>query len=175
MKPIIPLLQSGHSLAITRQLTDLILHDPSLLDELFRVLLSDSVILKQRAAWVLGHVATANPDLFKPFLNDVIALTTDNSHPAIKRNALKVLEQTATFPKKHHSKLIDTCFGILQDRNEPPAIRVYAMSILNHLCNVYPDLSFELQAIIEDELPHASAGFRSRGNKILKKLQSLSR
>lgn len=151
----------------------MILNEPSLLIDLLKILKSKDVALKKRASWPLSHLANSSPGIFKPFLKDIVALTHDNSDPAIKRNALKVLEQTATFPPKLHAKILVSCFALLQDKQEPAAIRIYAMSVISNLCRVYPELRFELQAILEEELPYASAGFVSRGKKVLKALQQL--
>jgi hypothetical protein len=174
--PIIDgLLKKPHSLAVTKQITTIIIKQPHLLKDLLHVLKSDSISIKQKASWPLSHIAVVDSSLFSPYLNEILKLITDTSHPAVRRNALKVLEQIATLPEKYHAKALDTCFLILKQRDEPVAIRVYAMSILGRLCEVYPELRFELQAIIEEEMPYSSAGFKSRGKKVLQQLRTLSR
>lgn len=46
------------------------------------------------------------------------------------------------------------------------------MTILHNLSKEHPDLKNELRVAIEEQMPYASAGFKSRGNKILKALGS---
>jgi hypothetical protein len=50
-------------------------------------------------------------------------------------------------------------------------VKVFGMTVLANLCEKLPELKNELRIIIEDQMPYGSAGFKSRGSKILKKLQ----
>ena len=47
------------------------------------------------------------------------------------------------------------------------------MQVLYNVCQKEPDLANELKIVIEEFLPHGTAGFKSRGGKILKKLNKL--
>jgi len=60
----------------------------------------------------------------------------------------------------------------LENKKEPIAIRVFAMTVLANLADTYPEIKGELIAVIEDQMPYGSAGFISRGKKILKKLKA---
>ena len=64
----------------------------------------------------------------------------------------------------------DICFGYLVDHKETIAVRVFAMTVLGNICRREPDLGIELRLVIEEELPYASAGFKSRAKKILAEL-----
>ena len=46
----------------------------------------------------------------------------------------------------------------------------HAMQVLLRLVDTYPELANELRALIESELPRATPGFRSRGEKVLRAL-----
>ena len=177
MKNSIPditsLIREQHSLSVTLLVTDRILKQPELLKELFKLLKNGTATEKQRAAWPLGHIALADVSLFKPYLNSLIQLLDDNSHDAIKRNALKVLE-LSTLPKQIHAQVIEKCFPILINRSEPVAIRVYAMGILFQLCKTYPELSYELKSVIEADMEYGTPGYQSRGRKVLAGLKKLT-
>ena len=45
------------------------------------------------------------------------------------------------------------------------------MTVLYNITLKIPELADELKIIIEDQMPYGSAGFKSRGKKILKGLQ----
>ena len=47
------------------------------------------------------------------------------------------------------------------------------MSVLGNLAKKYSEIKPELKLIIEDQLPHQSAGFKSRAKHILKELENL--
>jgi hypothetical protein len=50
------------------------------------------------------------------------------------------------------------------------AIQVWCMDIAARIAMPYPELREELAFVIEAQLPYGSAGFVSRGKKILKQL-----
>jgi hypothetical protein len=73
-------------------------------------------------------------------------------------------------PRYHHAKVLQLAMRLFRDRSESIAVRVFAMTVLGNLCDMYADLKNELVPLIEDELPIATPAFRSRGLKILKSL-----
>ena len=94
------------------------------------------------------------------------------THPGTRRNILKILSRSG-IPQEYQGELIDLCFRFLVDAGQPVAVKVYAMQIIaNHLSS-YPELGNELREIIEDQFSRNSAGFHSRGRKILKLIDSL--
>jgi hypothetical protein len=55
---------------------------------------------------------------------------------------------------------------------QPIAVRVFSMTVLCNLAGKLPELKNELIPLIEDQMPYGSAGFISRGRKVLKDLKS---
>ena len=47
------------------------------------------------------------------------------------------------------------------------------MSVLLKIVRRYPELKQELKQLIEDQMPFGSAGFVSRGKRVLKALESV--
>ena len=92
-------------------------------------------------------------------------------HNSVKRNVVRLL-QFIDIPKKNQRAVVDICFKFFNDKKEPIAVRVFSMTVLAHLTKDIPELKNELVPIIEDELPYGSAGFISRGRKVLKELKS---
>ena len=143
----------------------------ALLMDLF---LNDEYRVTQRAAWVVGHTAEKNPQLFQPYLQVLIENLQKSVHDAIKRNTLRVL-QDIDIPEDLLGLAAEICFSFLDDPKEPVAVRVFSMTVCYNICVKEPDLSNELKLIIEDHLPHGSAGFKSRGKRTLKLLDKLMR
>lgn len=75
--------------------------------------------------------------------------------------------QFVTIPRRYHARTIEQCFEFLTNPKEPVAVKVFSMSVLAELASVYSDLRRELEIVIEDQLPHSSAAFRSRARKVL--------
>jgi hypothetical protein len=92
---------------------------------------------------------------------------------AVKRNTLRVLRYVE-IPEDLMGIAADICFKYLLSGKEPVAVKVHAMDVLFNITRKFPELKEELKLAIEDQMPFGSAGFRSRGGKILKSLNNMS-
>jgi len=72
-------------------------------------------------------------------------------------------------------KLAQICFDFMEKNWEKAAIKIYCIDILFRISELEPELKPELSLIIEKEIPYNSVAFRSRGTKILKKLNAYYR
>ena len=146
-------------------------HDPKKFAELVHVFLRGSYRVTQRAAWPLSYCIERYPDLLKPHFRKILTqLGKKNIHDSVKRNTLRML-QFVHVPKAHQGITTDLCLAFLADVKEPVAIRVFAMTVLANIAKEVPELKNELIPLIEDQIPYASAGFISRGGKVLKQLK----
>ncbi len=158
-----------HSKANTLRMTNWIGHNHERFDELIDLFLHDEYRVVQRAAWVLGKCAEQHKDLILPHLGPLIANLENPKHEAVLRNTLKALSEIDV-PEEHMGTLANLCFDLLLDPKTAIASKVHAMQILANFCEKEPDLAPELRLVIEDQWEHASAGFKSRGKKVLKQL-----
>lgn len=138
--------------------------------ELMDLLLEDEYRIVQRASWVVKHTCDSNPLLIYPYLGDLIPRLRTPLHDAYKRNILHILSMLEV-PEEHLGELTDICFESLENRKEAVAIRVHAMQNLHNICFKEPELANELKLFIEEFMPHESAGFKSRGKKIINSLR----
>jgi hypothetical protein len=139
-------------------------------DELFKLFTSTEYRLVQRASWPVSYCVIAHPILIKKHWATLINnLSKPNTHEAVKRNTLRFLEDIE-IPKKYHGQLMDYCFTFLNTPTEPIAVKCFAMTVLHNLAKIYPEICTELKVSIEELLPYASAGIKSRATKILKNL-----
>jgi len=135
---------------------------------LVQLFLENEYRVSQRAAMVLGHIHDKYPFLLQPFLPQIIKhLRKPDIHDAIKRNTVRIL-QNVEIPEEYYGEVADICFTWLEDPNVAVAIRVFSMTVLWNICQKVPELMPELKATIEDWLDYGSAGFKSRGKKVLK-------
>lgn len=86
-------------------------------------------------------------------------------------NTFLRLLQYISIPLSLQGKTINLCFDFLNNPKEPIAVRVFAMTVLGNLAKENADLKNEIIMVIEDQLPYGSAGFLSRGKKVLKQLK----
>ncbi len=138
-------------------------------DELLELFLGDDYRITQRAAWVVSHCAEAHPWLIEKHLKSIIENLQKPVHVAVKRNTLRIL-QFIDIPEDLMGITADICFQYLNSGKEPVAVKVFAMTNLYNIVKVYPELGEELKISIEEQMPFSSAGFQSRGKKILKAL-----
>ena len=143
-------------------------NNPKRFAGLVAVYLAGPYRVTQRAAWPLSHCVEKNPKLIEPHLKKLLAFAVrPHVHVSVKRNTVRLL-QFIDIPKKFQGSVADMCFNFLNDKKEAIAVQVFAMTVLANITKQQPELIDELRVIIKDRLPFASAGFKSRGRKILK-------
>lgn len=126
----------------------------------------------QRASWVVGKCGDSYPTLAKPYLPEMIERIKNPQHNAVQRNVLRLF-QYMEIPEELLGETVDSCFTILNDPQAAIACRAFSMTVLYNACLREPLLAEELKATIEIHLEDASAGFKSRGKKILRQLEKL--
>ncbi|MBK8610862.1 MAG: hypothetical protein IPL84_13220 [Chitinophagaceae bacterium] len=139
-------------------------------DELFSHFLSDEYRVVQRAAWPISYCVDAHPELINRHWKKLIDnLKKPNLHDAVKRNSIRLMQEI-DLPKKYHGEIMNRCFKYLESPTEALAVKIFSLSVLGNLATYYPEIKSELILIIEDQLPHQSAGFKSRAKRVLKSL-----
>lgn len=137
-------------------------------DELFSLFINDEYRVVQRAGWPLSYCVIDHPSFiskhWKVLINN---LKKPNLHNAVKRNSIRLM-QDLDIPEKFHGEVMDICFKFLESPTEALAVKVFSMSVLGNIAMKYPDIRQELKLIIEDQLPHQTAGFKSRAKRVLK-------
>lgn len=157
-----------HSKANCMAITKYVGSNPKRFGELVKVYIAGPYRVTQRAAWPLSCCIEDHPTLIEPHLKKILDFVTMPDAPvAVKRNTVRLL-QFIEVPKKFQGRVTEICFNFLNDKKETVAVQVFAMTALSNIAKHQPELANELRVIIEDRLPYASAGFKSRGVKTLK-------
>lgn len=164
------MLEAGHSKKQTMKIVRYVGFDQHRFNELISFCFAKDEQLAQRASWPAGYCIQKHPGLVYNHLKNILKEIKKGRHNAIRRNFLKSLE-TVYVHEKFKGELISICFDLLNNPDEPVAVKVYSMMLLDKMCYKYPDLSSELSASIESQEVFATAGFISRGDKILRKIE----
>jgi hypothetical protein len=163
-------LRQENSKAQRQKIVDCVGKDTTMVAALIGVFLSGDYTLVQRAAEPLAMIARAHPTLIKPYLKRIIQnLKQPNLNDAVTRNTLRLLQEVE-IPASLHGDVTQLCFHYLTDVKAAIAIKVFAMTVLANITSKHPELKNEMKLIIEDQLPYGSAGFVSRGRKVIKQL-----
>ncbi|MEM6800596.1 MAG: hypothetical protein AAF696_04280 [Bacteroidota bacterium] len=158
-----------HSKEQTLKIVAYIGQDEEKVAELMEIFFHGEYRLVQRSSWVISHLSDKYPHLLRPYLAEMVQNLDDPQHDAILRNTLRYFSQIH-LPEELMGEVAEKCFTYLNSPEYPIAIRVFAMSTLYNISLKFPELQRELALVIEEHLPFGSAGFKSRGNKILKKI-----
>jgi len=145
--------------------------DPKRFNELFDLFLNDEYRITQRAAWPMSYCVIAHPELIKNNFEKLIAnLNKSGIHDSIKRNTVRLL-QSVDIPKKYEGAVMDICFNYVASPKEAVAIKAFSLTILGNFAKKYPEIIPEIKLLIEDQLPHQTAAFKSRAKKLLNEVR----
>ena len=159
---------------LSRRHMDYVAHcigdDEKEFERLMAIVLYGKEPVVQRAAWAMDACLEARPELFSPYVEILIEALPRFANNGVKRQVVKALAARNIIPEKLEGQLADLCFVWLQSPDIPVAIKVHCMQILANIAARHPDLAVELRTVISEQIPRNSAGFASRGRKILKLL-----
>jgi len=161
-----------HSKAQCAIIVDWIGNSQTRFDKLFDMFLNDEYRIVQRASWPLSYSVITHPELIKKHFRKLLEnLQKPGIHDAVKRNTVRLL-QDVDIPSRFHGQVMDLCFSYIMSPTEPVAVKAFSLSILQNLATQYPDIVPEIKLVIEEQLPHQTAAFKSRAKIFLKKFKS---
>lgn len=167
-------LQKEHSVAQANRIARYVGKSARRFSALMSVFMKGPYRITQRASWALTKCVETHPPLITPHLKPLVRkLKEADLHPAVKRNAMRLL-QFIDIPTSLQGTLAQIAFTYIRDLREPVAVRVFAMTVLSNMTAKQPELKNELIVIIEDQLPYGTPAFVSRGRKTLKTLRSIA-
>lgn len=166
-------LLAEHSAAQAQKIVAYIGSDAQRMKALMQLFLGIEYRVTQRAAWPLGMIGEAQPQLIAPYFSVLVKKLKDpNVHPAVQRNITRIF-QFIPLPKKQHGELMAICFDFIENVKTPIAVKATSLSILSRLAKTYPSIANEIKLIIEQNLPNASPGIKHRSLKVLNELSQL--
>jgi len=147
--------------------------DKKKFDLLMDCFFSEDLRLCQKASWPILHIGIKHHNYIYPYLDKMVQNLNRPSHDAVIRNTVRIF-QDIEIPEHLKGPLYDKCFEYLADPKYPTAVKAFSMTILTNIADVYPELRHELIAVIEEQLPYSTVGFKSRAKKELIRLNRKS-
>ena len=139
--------------------------------ELIYLMLHDEYRVAQRAAYPVSYCVQNYPELIKPWFGKMIKKMGDKkAHDAIRRNALRILENV-DIPEKYCGQLFEISNNYLHDLKEPIAVRAFSISVMYNIAKKYSDLIIEIQHNAESLLHCGIPAMESRSKNILKEIK----
>lgn len=157
-----------HSKKQTARIVAYIGDDKKRFAELMDLFFGNEYRVTQRAAWAVSNCAENHPELIRPYLKKIVVnLEKPDLHDAVKRNSLRLL-QFIDVPSSVQGRLVDRCFNYIVSVDEPIAIKAFALTVVQRICEKEPDLKQELVLVARDLSEHSeSPAIRSRCKNIL--------
>ncbi|OFY51397.1 MAG: hypothetical protein A2Y87_05535 [Bacteroidetes bacterium RBG_13_46_8] len=151
-----------------------VLDEPERIKQVTEIMLADEYPYSHRAARVMEICSGQFPELFDKQQNNIIPALQKVRSEGIIRGILKIVADCPVkLSKKNRGILLGLCFDWLNDLSKPVSIRVHSMQFLYNISVHEKDIRDELISILEAGYADGSAGFRSRADKILRKLYHL--
>lgn len=158
-----------NSVGNINSVTQYFIDHPEELESLISLVDHKNVKVKNRASWVLSKLGEKIPSRVATFYNQLFDIVAQTDSGTIRRNLMRGL-QFLEIPEELEGRTIDLCLLLLQDKNQPIAVKAIALTISSGIALKYPEFSGELESIIMEQLPYASPGFKHRANKILRQI-----
>ena len=141
--------------------------DMKKIEELLQIYFANAERTTMRSSMVLSHIHDTRPYLIWAYLPQLIRhLRLPEVQNCVKRVTVRIL-QDSEIPEDLLGEAADICFGYVTNPAEAVAVRCFSMTVCWNICLRVPELMPELKAALEDWLDHGTAGFKSRGKKIL--------
>lgn len=143
------------------------------IEELVGLFLGKDKKIAQRAAAIIMTIADMSPDVFEPFLNQLVHHLLQKPTETQKRNIMRIVD-FVEIPTTLEVEIMNFCFQYLENPKESIAVRAFSMRVLGKLYSKYPEIKEELKTLVEMNLEqNPSPGIVNCGNKILKSLKNI--
>ncbi len=148
------------------------LENPAVFNKLLEYSFSAEKKLSFRASWTLTKVCDKFPEVFYPYLAQIVETLNKLDNESTLRSFLRILSlgDLGKINNLQQGILTDFCFARLNSGFSSIAVKAYSMEILYKLTLIYPELANELTASIRMLMEDGTAGITSKGRAILKKL-----
>jgi hypothetical protein len=152
---------------------DVISQKPELFREAYDLCMAQEGKMAMRAARVVWLIAEDMPEMFEPYLPEVVEKLPSLTHTSVKRCMLKILSvyDLSRF-EELHGHIIEECFKNMLSADAEIAIRGYSIAVLDRMVKLYPEISGELMSayqILIDSGPETLVRYATKKLKDLYK------
>lgn len=134
--------------------------------DLMKIFFGDDHRLTQRAAWPINLIAEMRPQMTAPHIKKFIdILTRDDLHSGVKRNIMRLL-QFVDIPERFIGKFYSHCIDLLENPNEPVAVKAFAVHSAVKIANGTHELLDELRMIVGPQLADSTPALHSVAKKL---------
>jgi hypothetical protein len=165
------ILEMGSERVVADLAVNVLEEHPERFGDLLELCWLDEYPISMRAARAVQLYCEKYPEDIFPYLNEVVVKTLIANITGVRRNFLKIFADHIDIHRiSDPGPLLNTCFDWLLDGSNPPALKIYAMTIIFKLGKDEPDLLKELAASIEIIMPEGEISLKTCGRKMLQRI-----
>jgi hypothetical protein len=125
-----------------------------------------------RLLWVLDHATEKRNEFIFPILDELYRMVLKTQNESYIRQGMKLLLR-CPIKEEFASDLLEKCIEWMNNPKAKISSQVYGLEFFFRMCLVYPEMSPELIAYIDDMIEREpSAGFRVRLRKAKEALEN---
>jgi len=125
-------------------LAELILAQPTLIDDLFRLVRSGTRVQRMKGAWVLSGIQSKNSSVLQPYLVQIMQCVKTESVGGVKRELLRCINPL-NLTTDMNDQLTILMLDWVTDDQQDFAVRYLSYRLLKPLLSDFPELQSELQ------------------------------
>lgn len=167
MDSLYEIIMADHSRVHADLISDLVVRKPSLLKELLDITFLNEEPVSRRASWPIRIISERKPELYNPYIGEIVEAVTSIKSVPIQRSLLALLIYVEV-PDEYHGELLQLTSEILIDKGSPVAHIIYSADIFYKLSINEPDLLKELVIMLQEQMPYGTPGVKSKCRKITK-------
>ncbi len=149
---------------------ELVLRDDALFQTIYNLIYSDNHRIAWHAAWIVDHVAEAEPGKLEPFVPELIDKLPHLKSHSLKRHFTRMLIGQK-IPEDKLGMLVNVLYELLSP-SQAIAVRANALQLLHDIAFIEPDLKPELlsvtESILEEEL---TSGMLAKAKNVARSLK----
>lgn len=142
--------------------------NPEQLKDIVELVMGHADVIAFRASWVLEKLTERKNVNVNPIIPQIVSILNEIPLSGTRRTIAKVL-MMVDIEEEEEGYVLEFCMNMLESPKEPVAVKANCMTIVFALIPKYPELKDEVLAVIEDQIPHHSIGFKSRYNVLKRK------
>jgi hypothetical protein len=147
-----------------------VLADLSTFGEVWKGMSSDDPVIRMRAADVCEKVSASAPACLAPFKEDLLGWVAAVDQQEVRWHVAQMLPRL-NLDEVERGRAVEILVGYLEDRSK--IVTTFSMQALADLAPVDPELRSRVIGLLSDLTETGSPAMRSRGRKLLAKLESV--
>ena len=169
MNDVLKKLEGGDRRSIGRvsEVVAEVLNDPSLFEVVFDGMLSDDPIIRMRSADAVEKITAKHPEYLQPYKEKLIQQVAKVDQQEVRWHAAQMFPRLE-LSKEERAVIVEILLDYLNDKSK--IVKTSSMQALADFAERDAGLRFKVIKLLEEITRTGSPAVKSRGRKLLKKL-----